>query len=189
MRVPELLEDQIAELYFQVAEMNRRGRNKARIGKVHEVDPAKGLARVMLREDDGTGNPYLSPWIRVREIAMGNVKAHIFPVVGEQVRVVSENGELSEAEIDQSVPYEDNPRPHDKAGEIRLTVNDESFSLLVDESGNITIDAPNFRLTADDIEINGPVQINGPKLNHNAKNVGDDHGHVTAPPGPVGPPV
>src|SRR5690606_17115602 len=54
------------------------------------------------------------------------------PTVGEQVNVVSESGDLTDAEIDMSIPSTANPRPHDGAeavitkGSSRITLGDDA---------------------------------------------------------------
>ena len=58
---------------------------------------------------------------------------------------------------------------------VRVTVADGSLAITV---GGVT-----FRFSGD-----GFVQSGG-RQEHDGKNVGSDHGHVSAPPGPPGPPV
>lgn len=98
-------------MMHRLSELERRARNRKRTGKIAEVDYAKGLARVELSKQDG--KPYLTGWIPWKEVAAGGVKSHIPPSTGEQVDVVSENGDLTDAIIDMSTPSTANPRPHD----------------------------------------------------------------------------
>jgi len=140
------LRDQIVEIFHQLEELKRRARNRRRTGKIAEVDHAKGLARVELsRQND---KPFLTGWIPWQEIAAGGIKSHIPPTVGEQVDVVSENGDLTDAVIDMSTPSNANPRPHDgpeaviTKGDVRITIADnrtDIVSPLVVVDGNLKV--------------------------------------------------
>ena len=141
--IPHTLPEQVADLYRRLGEVERRARNRKRTGKVKEVDHGKGLARVELSSQDG--NPFLTGWIPWKEIASGGIKSHIPPTVGEQVDVVSESGDLTDAVIDMSTPSNANPRPHDgpdavlTKGEVRLFISD----------GEVRIDAPSIIYTVE----------------------------------------
>lgn len=132
----------IVELERQVAELGRRARNRKRTGVISEVDNAKGLARVKI--SDGENGPYLSPWVPWKEVASGGIKSHIPPTVGEQVDLVSESGDMTDAVIDMSTPSDANPRPHNgpdaviTKGSVRLFISD----------GEVKIDAPSITFTA-----------------------------------------
>jgi phage baseplate assembly protein gpV len=133
--------DRFVELERKVAEMDRRARNRKRTGVVSEVDTAKGLARVKIMDGD---RPYISPWVPWKEVAAGGIKSHIPPTVGEQVDLVSESGDLTDAVIDMSTPSNANPRPHDgpeaviTKGSVRVFISDD----------HAKIDAPNITFTA-----------------------------------------
>lgn len=156
--IPDTLEDQIAWIVRQIGEMQRRDRNRKRTGRVTEVDLDKGLARVEFRKEDG--EPYLSPWLPWKEIAAGGIKSHIPPTVGEQVDVVSENGDLTDAQIDMSTPSNENERPHNGPeavivmGGTRLTIGDDLVTLDVDR-----------------------FEITGSSIKHNGREIGDTHRH------------
>lgn len=108
--------DALADLYHRIAELERRLSNTKRTGKVTDVDGAKGLVRVDLGRDDD-GNVVKSPWIKPQEIAAGGLKSSFLPTVGEQIDVISENGDMTDAYASMSLPSKDNKRPHDKPGE------------------------------------------------------------------------
>jgi phage baseplate assembly protein V len=79
----------IEELFAAVAELNRRLVNLARVGTVAEVDAAKATVRVAF-------GPLLTaplPWLT--HCANATVRTYTAPVVGEQVLVLSPNGNLS----------------------------------------------------------------------------------------------
>ncbi|WP_248304600.1 phage baseplate assembly protein V [Breoghania sp. L-A4] len=150
------------DLYRRIAELERRGRNAKRTGTVSEVDHAKGLARVMLSEPDGV--PFVSPWMPWKEVAAGDIKSHIPPSVGQQVTVSSENGDLTDGEIDMSVPSTANPRPHDgpeaviTKGSVRIEIADAL----------VKIDTPKAVINSDAVHLGGE---GGPKVARLGDNV------------------
>lgn len=149
MTIPNDLAGQIADLYRRTAELERRGRNRKRTGTVKELDLAKGLARV---EFEGGDRPYVGPWMPWKEVAAGGIKTHIPPTIGEQVDVVSENGELSDGIIDMSTPSNANPRPHDgpegviTMGDVRITIADGRATV---KGPVVLVDSPDVRLGGD----------------------------------------
>lgn len=159
----------LVEAERRLAELERRGRNRKRTGVVSEVDTKKGLARVKLM--DGEQGPYLSPWMPWKEIASGGIKSHIPPTTGEQVDVVSESGDLTDAVIDMSTPSDANPRPHDgpeaviTKGGTRITIGDGSVEIVAD------------------VTIKGRLDIDGAGVTHNGKDIGDTHRHTDVEPG------
>lgn len=161
--IPSDLAGQIADIYRRLAEGERRARNRKRTGKVSEVDYKKGVARVQLSAQDGKA--YLSPWMPWKEIAAGGIKSHIPPTVGEQVDVVSESGDLTDAVIDMSTPSNANPRPHDgpeaviTKGGSTVTISDGA---VVIKAGKIVLDG--------DVHLGGE----GGKLVHRKGDVDSD---------------
>ncbi|MBN7778927.1 phage baseplate assembly protein V [Nitratireductor aquimarinus] len=133
--------DRIVEAERRIAELERRGRNRKRTGVVAELDLKKGLARVRISDGD---RPFLSPWVPWKEIAAGGIKSHIPPTVGEQVDLVSESGDLTDAVIDMSTPSNSNPRPHDGPE-----------AMVVHEDVTILIGAGEARVVAPKIELVG----------------------------------
>jgi phage baseplate assembly protein V len=111
MNFPSTLEGQMVHIIDRLGELERRARNRKRTGKIAEVDYAKGLTRVELSKQGGV--PYLTDWVPWMEVASGGIKSHIPPTVGEQVDVVSENGDMTDAVVHMSTPSNANPRPHD----------------------------------------------------------------------------
>jgi phage baseplate assembly protein gpV len=112
------LPGQIADLYGRIAELERRAANRQRKGVVHEIDDAKGY-RIKLGEDS-EGKPFLTGWIPNQEMAMGDVRIATGLTLGEQVDIVSETGDLSDAEIVTSIQQDKFKRPPVKSGEYRI---------------------------------------------------------------------
>lgn len=177
MTIPHDLAGQVAELYREVAELKRRARNRKRTGEVVQLDLQKGLARVKLAEPGGT--PYLTGWLPWKEIASGGIKAHIPPTVGEQVDVVSESGDGTDAVVEMSTPSTANPRPHDGPEAVIV----KGATRLVIGDGTVAITA--------DVTINGDLEVVGDSIKHNEIEIGSTHMHTDVEPGGAlsGPPV
>lgn len=146
----------IVELERKVAEQERRNRNRRRTGVITEVDTKKGIARVKLSDKP---NEYKTAWLPWQEMRAGGTTFHIPPIVGEQVDVVSESGDLTDALIVASTHSDKNPRPHDgvemvikrKNGTSRLTISDD----------DIVVKTKNFRVEADKIVLDGMCFVGG----------------------------
>lgn len=169
--IPKTLPEQIAWIAEQVAELRRQARNRKRTGKVVEVDHKKGLARVEISRPDD--KPFISPWVPWKEVASGGIKSHIPPTVGEQVDLVSESGDLTDAVIDMSTPSNANPRPHD--GPEAVITKGESRFVISDDT--VSVEAPLINLTARETKITGDLVIEGGSVTHNGTNIGDSHVH------------
>jgi len=150
--------DIIADLYHRNAELERRFQNQRRTGTIESVDAAKGTARVRLSEDPATGAPYLTTDIPWKMPAMGATKINIPPSVGQQVDVVSENGDMTDATIDNSVRSNANALPAAQPGEAVIVTGGTRFFLSPDEC----------RITAAKIVLEGDVHLGaeGGKLVH-----------------------
>lgn len=150
MTIPRTLNGQIADIYRRLAEAERRARNRKRTGTITEVDNAKGLARVEISKTDGTA--FVSPWLPWKEIAAGGIKSHIPPTVGEQVDVVSENGDLTDAVIDMSTPSNQNARPHGgpgaviTKGSVRVQIDDDLCHVTTPK---VIVESPSVQLGDD----------------------------------------
>lgn len=146
--IPGRLSEIFLDIYKQLAELNRRLENRSRTGTVTEIDPEKGLARVQLSEDID-GKPFLTGWIPWEELSMGAIKTHFPPAVGEQVKVKSESGDLTDATISTSLPSNANPRPHNKAGEAMIKIGGTSMLFT---SGTIEMSTDHIKQTAGRID-------------------------------------
>lgn len=144
MSIPYALEDQVADLYKRIAELERRFQNQRRTGTIAEVDYDKKLARVKLT-DDADGQPFLGPWMPWKVVAAGGTKINVPPTVGQQVDVVSESGDLADGSVESSIKSDDNDLPAAKAGEGHITTG----------STVIFFSDKQIRLRADEVVING----------------------------------
>ena len=144
--IPGNFEEIFVNMLYRLEELERRMENRTRTGTIHEVDAKKGTARVKIGEDSETGEPYLSPAVPWKEAAMGNIKFHTPPSVGEQVKLVSESGDITDAVIDTSLPSNQNKRPHDKEDEHVRTVGG---TRILEKDGLVHIIASKIVLEGD----------------------------------------
>ena len=158
------------ELERKVAEQDRRNRNRRRTGIITEVDHAKGLARVKFSDNP---KPYIGGWMPWLEIAAGGTSTHIPPVVGEQVDVVSESGDLTDGIIDFSTHSDKNPRPHNgpeaviKHGNTRIEIADNK----------VTVTTTDVLFKAN-LRVEGNVEFVGDFVKHNGHLIDDSHKHT-----------
>jgi phage baseplate assembly protein gpV len=163
--IPTRLPDQIADLYMRLGEIERRARNRKRTGTIAQVDHDKGRYRVKL--SGGDSNPFLTGWIKPRQLGAGLVKIDVLLKEGEQVTVLSESGDLTDAEIDLSTYSDQNPRKNSSTP-LLITIDGALFGMSSD----------GIELKAGKIKISGDVDIGDGYLRHNNRNVGDDHEHT-----------
>ena len=150
----DLLE-RIALLTAEVADIKRRLRNKVRTGVVKDLDAARGLVRVKLNDDED--GEFLTGWIPWTERA-GAIKSWLPPQPGEQVMVVSESGDLTDAWCTHGGFSNANPAPHDRGGEAKWQVGDASI-LIRDGMIEITVAGSRVVITPDEIVTYGPTRL------------------------------
>ena len=163
--IPKTLSKQIADLYFRVAEVERRGRNRKRTGTIAEVGTGDNAGKYRVQLSKPNGKPFLSPWMKARTVGAGGVKIDVVRTVGEQVDVISESGELTDAVIDMSTYSDANSRE-----------NAENVPMHIKIDGDGVIICSSLTISAN-VTINGDVAIVGSGLTHNGRNVGSTHTH------------
>ncbi len=143
-------------------------------GKVsgEHIDREKRLIRLKLGET-ADGQPILGPWSRWQEAGAGGLKIHSEPAPNEQMMLTSFSGTVGSASIAVPATYDQDHEAPSKSGDT---------AVMERGGGRIEI-GPNG------VKVLGPFRVEGDVFEHNGKNVGSDHGHVSAPPGPPGPPV
>lgn len=141
--IPRTIAEIVLHLLHGQEELERRFENRERTGTIHEVDAEKGLARVKLGEDKN-GQPFLTPWIPWMETAMGFIRTHFPPEVGEQVKVVSESGDLTDAVIVTSIPSNQFKRPHNKTREGRIQVGEKTTITFTEDQ--FLVQTPHYRV-------------------------------------------
>lgn len=141
--IPRTMPEIIVDLLHRIEELERRFENRERTGTIAEVDAEKGLARVKLGEGKD-GKPFLSPWLPWEMPAMGATKINVPPSVGQQVKISSESGDLTEGVVRSSLRSDENPLPAAQPGEGVITTGDTT----------IFFDGSNIRHTSPRIDLN-----------------------------------
>lgn len=182
--IPKTLSGQVSDLYYRIAEVERRARNRKRTGTIAEVGSGETAGKYRVQLSEQGGRPYLSPWLKAKALGAGGVKIEVMRTVGEQVDVVSESGDLTDAVVDLSTYSDENARANRENVPLHIKIGDAVFEM---SGGGLTVTAGTIRLTGD-VVIEGPVAITGASLTHNGTNVGDSHIHpesigiLTGPP-------
>jgi hypothetical protein len=141
-------------------------------GKVAEKDPEKRLLRLKIGETSD-GQPVLGPWARWQEAGAGGLKIHSEPDINEQMILTSFSGTVGGASIAMPATYD---QDHDAPSK-------SSDTAVLERGGGRIEVGPNG------VRVIGNFHAEGGTFTHNDKNVGSEHGHVSAPPGVPGPPV
>lgn len=176
--IPKTLTGQVADLYYRLAEIERRARNRKRTGTIAEVGSGENAGKYRVQLSEQGGKPFLSPWMKARTVGAGGVKIDVVRTVGEQVDVISESGDLTDASIDLSTYSDENARANGENVPLHIKIGDAVFEMSGD---GLTVTAGTIRLA-------GNVVIEGDSLTHNGANVGDSHIHpesigiLTGPP-------
>ncbi|EPR19753.1 hypothetical protein L905_21595 [Agrobacterium sp. TS43] len=150
MKGAEWLAHHIEELNYRIADIERRERNRRRKGKIAEISDDKSRYRVELSRQGE--EPYLTPWIKARTLSAGGVKVDVLYSVGEQVDVVSESGDLADAQIDFSTYSDENAREnsdtpfHVKIGD---TVIEATGGLVKVTADKVIVQSDNVQLGGD----------------------------------------
>ncbi len=145
------IDEIINDLRRRISELERINRFQARTGVVEEVDAAKGLARVRLQDGD---TPFLTGWLPWEEAAAGANKTHIPPSVGQQVRLSSESGDLTDASIQASLNSDANGRPSQAGDEFVLLQVGKAVIKATGGGETVFIQAGHIVLEADRIDLN-----------------------------------
>lgn len=198
------IEDHVVSLYMRLQALEQRAAGTVRHGTVTDVDTAKQLVRLRLGGTDA--KPMKSAWVPyAQQAAPGTgLKVHAPPKVGQNMTLMAQGGETRQA---VAVPFtwsdnagspgsQDHPvvtfgqwKVEAKGDSIKVSFGGTSLEFTPSKlevkvgDASILLDANTFKMVAD------LVKAEGASLKHNAKEVGDSHGHVTAPPGLPGPPV
>lgn len=149
--IPKTLTGQVADLYYRLAEIERRARNRKRTGTIAEVGSGENAGKYRVQLSEPGGKPYLSPWMKTRTVGAGGVKIDVVRTVGEQVDVVSESGDLTDAVIDMSIYSDENARENGGNVPLHIKIGDAVLAMSGDE----------VRILAGKIVLDGEVHLGG----------------------------
>jgi phage baseplate assembly protein V len=153
----------LAFLEATVVDLQRQVNNTFREAKVLELFPEEGLARV---EAHGAKSKKV-PWLQ----RAGSIRDWDPPEPGERVILLSPTGEPGKGLILPGGYSDQYGQPHDKAKEARRIV-DDGTSILSTKTQHI--------IESQLIILRGHVKIEGPRVEHNQRNIGDTHRHEDA---------
>ncbi len=162
----------IAGMARQIEELRRRDRGRSREGTVVEADAATGRFRVDVGRE---GSPFLTGWLPAEALSAGTLAIQAEPVVGQRVRVTSENGDLTDGVIALSSFGDGAGRPGGPGGQLRIVVGGTTITAT---AAGLTLSSGGASVTI------GPsgVAVEGPALTHGGTNVGRTHTHTHADP-------
>jgi hypothetical protein len=153
-------------LWKALDDHNRRAAATFLKGKVHEIDG--DLVRLELAPPDGRGKRFLSPKVKVQEMA-GRTGSR-FPVKkGDPMWLLSPNGELGSASMAiRDAWTDDAPAPNGDNQELVLAHDGCEIRM---KGGKLTLVGDTIAAASD-------------RLTHNDRNVGFDHRHRDVVSGP-----
>lgn len=155
------------------SDQDRRLHGLVRIGKITEVDPAAGRARVHL---GGDAQSAWLPWLAGRAGAI----AEWAPLaVGEQVMVLAPGGDASQAAIIGSLFGGSNAAPSSDGAAWRLEMGGSSIEMTAD-AVTITAGGTTMTIDASGVDVNADVVADGVSLK--AHTHPGDSGGTTGPP-------
>ncbi len=162
--------DVLTEMAMRITELARRVRNIIRYADVTEVDPAKGLVKVV-DKGGGEGKDLHSPWRPWAEVgaprSAGNGTTWRPPTKGQRVMWISPSGNPGEGIImaaafsnECAAPSQSGDEHVETIGNAKTTMKDGSHKLEV--GGAIVEVTPGkIKLKCGEIEIEGHVTVKG----------------------------
>lgn len=152
----------IEQLETVINQLDRRQNNSLREGRITEVFPDEGMAKV----DAGGVISKKVPWLQ----RAGAIREWSPPTIGERVILISPSGEPGQGMILPGGYTDEFAAPHDKGGEKVVTIGDvtitQTDSAFVIAAGGVTVT----------ISASG-LKVSGGKVEHDGKNIGSTHTH------------
>jgi len=135
------IEEMVARLAMEVSRLNRVISRQMRFGTIAEVDPSKGVARMLLSDPD-SGKAFKGPWRPWAEMA-GGTRSWRPPTVGQQMLVVSPGGDLAQSLLLPATFSSRVAAPSDKGDANRETLGEVILDM---EAARYGITAPRIDL-------------------------------------------
>lgn len=175
-------------------ELLRLIHNLIRIGTVYEVDPGQpppGYKPPRVRVETGD---IITGWLHWRESRVGKTRTWNPPTPGEQVLLFAPGGVLEGAIVMPGIYQKALPPPVNNLGLTHMVMPDGAVieydheahhlraitpgSAEVTTRGKTVINAEGGLVINADTRLNGTLDIQGARVTHNGKNIGDDHRHT-----------
>ncbi|NTD85491.1 phage baseplate assembly protein V [Agrobacterium tumefaciens] len=175
--------DRISNLEMTVQRQQTRVNNLFREGEVESVDEKNYTAIVKAHGIESKPSPWLQQ--------AGEINEWTPLSKGQRVVLVSPGGDMGRSFIIPGGFTDAVPQPDETPGQKRVTIGKAAITHNRD-GFVLDVDGAKFTQTKNgwEFEIDGEkLQFTRDGLKHNGKNIGKDHKHETAPPGPPGPPI
>lgn len=163
------LHEQFVQLQGELADTKARMERMNRDGTVSHVDAAKQRVRVQIGKD-ADGTPHLTPWIPYSQFAGAN-SLHMVPSVGQQMHVISPDGDHEQARAYPLTWSKQNKSPSSDKDSVVSNlggVKSESKGGTQTITGNLVVTGT--------VTIKGDLSTEAALKNKN-KSVGADHKH------------
>lgn len=181
------LRRQFEELLQAVADLKMRVSTMVQVGLISDMDAVNGYRLEF--GDDGVGGTRKSPWLPHPESG-GEASTWMPLSKGQIMAMIAPGGDPRQAFLVRAGFGGDNHPPSQDLGEVVLVERGDVRVSAASGRFTVKVGGASLELTPDKFEaLADLMQVTGSTLRHNAKSVGDTHGHVTAPPGPPGAPV
>lgn len=175
--------DRISNLELTIQRQQTRMNNLFREGEVVSVDEKNYTAIVKAHGVESKPSPWLQQAGEINEWTPLSKK--------QRVVLVSPGGDMGRSFIIPGGFTDDVKQPDDTPGQKRVKIGE---AVVTQSKDGVVIDVDGAKFTHSkdgwEFEIGGEkLEFTRAGLKHNGKNIGKDHKHETAPPGPPGPPI
>jgi hypothetical protein len=168
MSIAQEVAHALSPLIERLVDHERRIGASGTSGKVTDVDPAKGLARIEIGKDS-EGNSVKGPWQPYAQTA-GGLKLHSPPAVGQTMMIAAPSGDIEQGVLSPLHWSDANQSPSDDGDKHVLTIGGVTISLAGDGL-TISVGGTTYSFTSA-----GSSQIGG-FVKHDGVNIGKDHVH------------
>jgi phage baseplate assembly protein gpV len=173
------LEDTLADLMREVAELKRIVPNLITTGTVAEVDAERGTVRLQYGED-ADGKAILGPAIPWQEQG-GAFRSFVPPSVGQIMTAINPVGDPRQGMAVNGAFSNHYPAPGNKADENAFAFGPWKISL---SGGVLNIEGPRLKVKGN-VEIEGNADFSNGHVKSNGKHIDSTHRHTDVMPGPA----
>ena len=170
------LTSELRDIRKQLNDLRSRMARTVLDGRVKEVKD--NMVRLeLLEEDPHTGEPFLSPWVRVQEEGgdgLGGYSSYMERQVGQNMKLISPNGEIGQNSLAIDTGHNDeNPTPG--TGNKKVFKHGSATISMSDDNITIAVGGMSVVITADEIVTYGKTRLNDGNLQiHRVSDVDSD---------------